>query len=301
MKNKSSNIALALALSLSVVSMPAHAAEKKYNITYSPGLLGEFKESLIEEYKKTYGAEDVTVSEVTGSVTVKVAISENMPMVDPSDVVFKNEEDAEQYYVLTNGWGPASMNPVQNETFVVQYGALVDGVDYTIRYVDDTTNTDVAMPEMGKANVDETIAAYAKVVEGYTFDTQSKMMTLTKDEEKNVLTFYYTAEDDTIYVDQIITEVIPGDVIVVQPPVAGEENEPTTTPNEPVEDVEDNDTPLANGDKENGEDVEENETPLANNELEKNNKMLYTTIGVIAVLGILLAIFVAMKKKKQEE
>ncbi len=306
MKNRFRKTVLAVMLSFSLTAIPTYAQEKYYHITYTPGLLGSFTSTLIEGYESTYGKEDVTVSQATGSVTIKVAANEDMPNAPTaSDITFKNLEDVNQYYVKTEGWQSPSTKVNQNETLVVQYGALVKGVDYTIRFVDNVTNTDVATPVMGKANVDETIAAYAKVIAGYTFDSQSKTTVLTENANQNIITFYYTAEDDAIYVDEEITNVIPGETVVVTNPVADD-----TTNNEVVDDnetplanvdeevVEDNETPLANADEEK---IEDNETPLASNEeLQNNNMMLYVGIGAVVVLGILIAFF-AKKKKKAEE
>lgn len=306
MRNKSGKIALVTMLALTLTVTPTYAKEKTYHITYSPGLIGKFKESLVDEYKKVYGKDDVSVSKATGAITIEADTDEKMPNAPTyNDIEIKNQEDASQYYVKAGGWEPSSKNIKQNETFVVQYGALVDGVDYTIRYVDAVTNTDVATPVLGKANKDETIAAYAKVIEGYTFDTQSKTKVLVENAKENVITFYYTAEDDTIYIENVVNNVVPGDVEVVTEPV-GEptvpgENQPATPGGEEAEVVDDNETPLANG-NEADETIEDNETPLANNadELQRNNMLLYSGIGIVAVVAILIAV-IAKKKKKVEE
>lgn len=307
MRNKSGKIALAMMLALTLSTTPTYANEKRfYHITYSPGLIGKFKQSLVDEYKKVYGEEDVIVSKVTGAIRIKASVDENMPNAPTqNDIEFKNAEDSSQYYVKSGGWEPSSTNIKQNETFVVQYGALVDGVDYTIRYVDAITNTDVATPVLGKANKNETIAAYAKNIEGYTFDTQSKTKVLVENAEENILTFYYTAEDDTIYIENVVNNVVPGDVEVVTEPV-GElvvpgENQPAVSGEDGTEVVGDNETPLANN-NETEETIKDNETPLANNadELKRNNMLLYSGIGIVAVVAVLIAI-IAKKKKKVEK
>lgn len=304
MRNKSGKIALAVMLALTLTTTPTYATERTYHITYSPGLLGKFKETLVDEYKKIYGKDDVTVSKATGAITIETGVNEKMPNAPTqNDIEFKNAEDASQYYVKT-GWEPAG-NIKQNETFVVQYGSLVNGVDYTIRYVDATTNTDVATPVLGKANKNETIAAYAKNIEGYTFDTQSKTKVLVENDEENVITFYYTAEDDTIYVDNVVNNVVPGDVEVVTEtvgePTAPGEGQPATPAEEETEVVEDNDTPLANG-NETEETIEDNETPLANNadELQRNNMLLYSGIGAVVIVAIIIAVIMNKKKKVEE-
>lgn len=315
MKNKKGLIVTAIALTMSMGSMQVKAVEKNYWITYSPGALGEFKESLVERYEKEYGAEDVEVSKATGAIRIKVEAQEDMPNAPTAnDITFKNSEHDGQYYVMTSGWQPASAKVLSNATYVVQYGALVEGVDYTIRYVDAVTNVDVETPVMGKANVNETIAAYAKNIEGYTFDSQSKTTVLVEDAEKNVITFYYTAEDDTVYVDEIINNVIPGDVVVVEqevPPTTTPDDGTTTTPeggttpetpdDTPTGDIDEDDTPLAGDDDTPSGDIDEDDTPLAGgDEAKDNNVMLYTGIGAIVVIGLIAAI-IAMKKRKVEE
>lgn len=275
------------------------ASSKYYQITYAPGSLGQFKESLINDYKQLYGSKNVSLSKATGSVTIKVEAKKAMPNAPTAqDISFKDNESQSQYYVLTSGWQPAALIVSENDTYVVQYGALTQGVEYSIRYVDITTRQDVALPVIARANINEVMNAYAKTVNGYMFDTQTKSITLTQDAKQNVLTFYYTANDNTVVVDRVEENVVTRNQIVTVPNPDNNGIPPNNNVNTPNNDtiINDNDTPAGNG--QNNETIDDQEVPLAKgDELSKNNQMLYVAI---AGTGLLLLVIVLVMNKKRK-
>lgn len=297
MKNKAYKFMISCACVLTLMNQSIHfisASSRYYQITFAPGSLGEFKQTLIQDYQNLYGTKNVNLSKATGSVTIKVEAEKTMPNAPTAqDTILK--DSLKQYYVLTSGWQPASTTVSENATYVVQYGALTNSVDYSIRYVDITTKQDIALPVFAKANSNEVMNAYAKSIDGYTFDTQTKSITLTSDVKQNVLTFYYTAGVETKVVNQVEENVVTRNQIVTIPNNNINTNIPLPN-NETI--LNENETPLSNAGT--NETIEDEKTPLSKgDELTKNNQILYYSLGGIAVLGILIGLFVILKKKKE--
>ncbi|MEG0275633.1 MAG: hypothetical protein RR630_01245 [Coprobacillus sp.] len=296
MKNKIYKTILSFACVLTLMGQSlsfVSASSKYYQITYAPGTTGQFKETLIQDYKKVYGAKNVSLSKATGSITIKVAAKKTMPNAPTAqDITLK--DTSKQYYVLTSGWQPASTTVSENATYVVQYGALTQGVEYSIRYVDNTTKQDVASPVFARANVNEVMNAYAKNIDGYTFDTQTKSITLTTDAKQNVLTFLYTAKENTVVVDEVEENTVIRNQVVTVPNNNANNNNNVNTPNND-QIINDDDVPLDNGG--NDQTIEDGEIPLAKgDELTTNNQMLYGGI-VIAGLAIVV-VLIAIKRKR---
>ena len=299
MKNKIMKLILSAVLSMTFMMGFTHNvnALKMYQITYSPGLIGSFSEELLKEYQKEYGKEKVALSKATGNITIQVAATKTMPNAPTAkDIQYKEQTNSNKYFVLTSGWQPAATTVTENETYVVQYGVLNQGVEYSIRYVDQTTLQDVASPVIGKANANEVISAYAKNVNNYIFNTQSKSIELTEDPLKNIITFYYTATEQEEVIDQIEENIITRDRVEVLPGNDQENNANTIIP--------DNQTPLGGETEQTPDtpttDIEENETPLAKaDDLTQNNEKLYYAMGgtLLAVLAVII-IVTAKKKKK---
>lgn len=267
------------------------AAERYYKITYAPGVIATFKDSLINEYKEKYGTQNVVQSQITGAITITVAAKQAMPNAPTAnDIEYK--ENQTQYYVLTSGWQPASTQVTENATYVVQYGTLINDVEYTIRYVDRTSNIDIETPVIARANKDEALIAYAKVIDGYTFDTQTKSIVLGSDAAQNVITFYYTNEG-TSNEQQVVDNVVINTVRPTTP----------TTPvqqGEPIVNVPENQTPQANAGDDQTVNIDDNQTPQFQGELERNNQKLYTTIvGVIILLVVAIGYVVFKRKNKK--
>lgn len=306
MKNKITKLIISAVLTLSMFSTMGLTtfakANKSYTITYAPGILGKFDENFINKNEKAYGKANVSVSKATGSITIKVASTAVMPNAPTAnDVEFKNSKNKDKYYVLTSGWQPASTKVSESETYVVQYGALVKGVEYTIRYVDAISNQDVATPTIARANAGEVMNAFAMNVNNYTFDSQAKSMKLSHDSKKNTITFYYNATVKTNVVNEEVITRVPLVTTVTNQTTTNVPVTNQTTPNNEETTINENDVPLANGDDNKEETtINENDVPLANgDELSKNNQTLYYSIGAIAVLGSLVALFIFLKKKKE--
>ena len=267
---------------------PLFASQRYYKITYAPGIMATFNQSLIQNYIDQYGQENVTQSQSTGAITIRVEANSYMPNAPTAnDVTFKKSDDIQTYYVLTSGWQPASTKVSENATFVVQYGSLKHSTEYTIRYVDQTTNLDLVSPVISRANIDETIVTYAKVLEGYTFNSQSQSIILNQESSQNIITFYYTPIEQTTQTETI-ENIVTNRIGTVQ----------ATTGQGGITNIPENITPQTSG-TDNKTTIADNQTPQVKGELAQNNQKLYTIFG----LGVILIIIVGyiIKRKRNEK
>lgn len=183
--------ALALALLISPIQvLAAQPAAKEYTVTYRPGNIARFTEELFQEYKDYYGEGKVSMSQATGSISITVPAGSIYPEAPQAGDIVLDEEHKGRYYVTTD-WRPTEETVMQDQDYVVDYAALIDAVEYSIRYVDAQTGMDVITPTITQGNAGDTITYTAKVIEHYEWDAYLKQMVLEKGKE-NVLTFYYT-------------------------------------------------------------------------------------------------------------
>ena len=96
-----------------------------------------------------------------------------------------------------------------NESFVVKYDALVDAVEYKVRYVDSQSGEDVAPPVITQGNAGQTYTYYSQQIANYSCDTASQSLTLTGNSGDNVITFEYTSTLEP----EVNRVEIPGDTI----------------------------------------------------------------------------------------
>ncbi len=193
---------LAMALLISPMQVDA-ASAKEYTVTYRPGNIARFSDALVQKYEHSYGEDKVSVSQATGSISVTVPAGSYYPEAPQAADIVLDEEHQGRYYVTT-GWIPTEETVMQDDDYVVDYAALVDAVNYSIRYVDAATGMDLVTPTMTQGNAADVITSTAKVIPGYEWDAYLKQMVLEMGKE-NVLTFYYTyvahPEYETVYVE----------------------------------------------------------------------------------------------------
>lgn len=191
------------------MTIQANAAEENtYTVTYRPGNIAKFSDHLYAGYVAVYGESQVSRSEATGSIKITVSAGSPYPAApDALDLVFDDAHKG-KYYVKTE-WRPTQETVTENGDYVVDYGALTDSVEYTIRFVDSKSGEDVATPVITMGNVNDQITYTAKAVQGYAYDSYVKQMTLTADTSKNEIRFQYTStEQPTTQVVQIPGETI---------------------------------------------------------------------------------------------
>lgn len=352
MKNLKSKIKFIGAfLALAVMCMPTMMVQAKentaetsktYTVTFRPGNVGAFAHADAVGDKKA-NAEAVAAEiygaysyEVTKNGAIKVTVSEGEPMP-----VAPNRIQAESGYFVkdTSIWGPGQDAQVEkNVDFVVDYGKLVNGVEYTVEYVDSSSGESIAPVYIAQANVGETrtVTAPRQIVisEGTVYNLSSKVTlekVLDADATKNVFTFSYTmaprgtVEEEIVtyietetYVDEgttVITMTEDGDAAEGEGGNAeGEGDDSATGTDNEGEAAGDNvtigdeDSPLNAGELEdenkgNAIDISEGKTPLANMNFGQgaNAAVIWSGIFALAAVGItLIWIFIRKKRAKEE-
>lgn len=335
----------AMALTVAFAMMPsvsAHAASE-YTVTFRPGNVGQFgiaseanseasaKDMAQEVADILYGAYDASVTE-NGAIKIKVPAGASIPAA-PAYII-----PDEGYFVKT--WGPESGTTVnKNADYVVDYGRLTDGVEYTVKYVDEQSGESIAPFATAYANVGESVQINAPATittsDAGTYvltSTATQQIVLDKDASANVIVFNYTYSYDpgTVTEDNII--VIPGGTVttteIVTIPAANEgnvepgavqvqggvndndadaDNEDNQNPD--VVDIEDEETPLADTTptEEAGEtdippeiiDIEEEEAPLAILQPDNGINFAVVLAGILGVVVVAVTALWIQMKKKQ--
>ncbi len=218
---------LLAAMLLVSLSLTAAAEEGgKYTVKIKPGRVARLNSD--------FGG---TVSEATGTVTIEVNPGDSMPVsleeLKAKGAITLTDEAGEKAYYVTgvkessigldeDGSLPSQVN--QNIELVLDYGVLIDPVDYVIRYVD-TEGNPLAAQLDSVGNAGDVVHSKAKVIEGYTVDSETKSLTLSGEAgAANELVFVYTyipgethvitnTQTNIQYVDggtRVETEIVPG-------------------------------------------------------------------------------------------
>lgn len=281
-----------MAWAVVLAMMPAMNAQaaSEYTVTFRPGNVGQFGIASEDNSAKTvkdmaqevadiyYSQYETTVTE-KGAIKVKVPAGAEMPAA-PGYVI-----PNDGYFVRT--WGPEQGQTVtKNVDYVVDYGRLIDGVEYTVKYVDAESGESLAPALTAYANIGDTITVNAPATittsDAGVYELTSEAtqeITLAADAASNVITFTYEYSYDPGTVTENVTVVIPGDTqVTTESVITYVDGEPVVVPGATV--ITDEDTPLAgdadadqNADAQDGEDqdaedqgtvnIEEEETPLA--------------------------------------
>lgn len=296
-----------------------------YTVTFRPGAVGKFGtvsgNDVCEggEYAyKTYGTNLISYSDDTGAITVEVEKNGEMPTIP---TVIPNDN-----YVENTNWKPETGSIVTKDLdYVADYSRLVNGVEYTIEYVDAATGVSIYPAYTTLGNVGDVITASLPTVITvsdaayyYPVSGQSVNMTLeAKDvsgNNPNTLVIRYNMEPRTT-TEEVITTYVEGGIIyniipgagpaaAVTPgggagaPVATDETENTEeeAPEDTVN-ITDGDTALADGnaDDANGSDatdttdITDEDVPEAALPTTAANIMwILLTVLVVAALGSFL-------------
>lgn len=217
-----------LALSMAVL-MPAvkvQAAES-YTVTFRPGNVGAFavsadaaggaKENAEAVAALSYAGYEVEVTQ-RGAIKVTVPAGAAVPAA-PSYIV------AEDGYFVKDAslWGPAGETVDRNMDFVVDYGKLIDGVEYTVEYVDSSSGESIAPVYITQANAGEsrTVTAPLQIIISgdvvYSLTSASSLeMILDADASKNVFTFRYSLAPAGSVEEEIVNYVDGGTVTTTE-------------------------------------------------------------------------------------
>lgn len=325
-------------VAMCIPTMKAQAAVDAYTVTFRPGNVGYFamektdaevdkqaeaKKVADAQYVGLYGADNVTV---TKNGAIKVMVPANAAV--PSAPIYIQAETG--YFVKdASVWGPATEQLAdKNMDYVVDYGKLVNGVEYTVEYVDSSSGESIAPVYIAQANIgdEREVTAPKQIVisEATVYNLTSEetlMLVLDADSTKNVFTFSYTMaprgtveeevvnyiDGGTVTVDETFTTFIDNGTTVTTIPAQGgagggeAENEQGTVV------IEDENVPLAPPAEEDANsgnmvNIGEEDVPLAS--FEDGN--VANTIAIVAGVFVLAAIAVALiwlraKKKKNDE
>lgn len=207
-------------------SVSAEAAGT-YTVTYRPGNVGKFALADTGETEVKAMAEEAAAAmgyrydyEVTENGAIKLFVPKGaLVPAAPSYIVAKDNYFAKNATI----WGPAQGQVVEkNIDFVVDYGKLVDGVEYTIQYLDSEDFSSVAPVAIAYGNIgaEETAVAPEMIVLSgattYVRDSEpTQSIVLGEDASENVITFFYTAKFVGDVTEKIIYQDVPGETVVV--------------------------------------------------------------------------------------
>ena len=232
-----------------------------------------------------------------------------------SNDVFPDEPSiaVEEGYVF-KGWNkqlPDVGSKVSGKAvYVAKYGVVIDGVTYTVRYVDEN-RVDIATAKTMLAERGTSITERAKTVPGYTYQQAQQSFTVENDTE---ILFVYTLTNpeeviryETVEQQEVINQVVNGPNTNTQTPANpnAQTTTPNTTPNtEGEEDINENPQPQDDGDQdtqdgEGEKDIEDNETPQGDGS-GPNYALLGSITGVLLVIGGFI-VYLYLKKHKEEE
>lgn len=310
---------------------------RTYQITYRPGQVGRFTESWFEELEAFCERHDYSApqkSEATGNISVTLPARAEYPSAPTAEDVELGENEGRYYF---KGWkDQAPVEAVEGDAdFVAAYGALKNGVEYQIRYVDAVSGAEVAVPVISVGSLGEAVSATAKMVPDYVYDAAQKTLTLGADAGQNVLEFRYTSTLEPVINETVTTEA--GDVIVqqigaegVQEPAGEAEETAAPAAGEPagggaatgaapeaaaggdeaaggLTEAPDEPVPQAGGDEAEQEDtqaeneeVPDEEVPLVNAD-RGTPPLLTVTLAGGGVLLLAAAVFLYKKKRKVQE
>lgn len=278
------------------------AVEREYKITFKSGSQGVFDVSDL--------GKNATYNDKHTSVTYTVKAGEAFPDV-PELIINEGYRN--------NMWSDelptVGSQVTEKQVYVAKYTKLVNGVEFTVKYVD-TNGVEIATPTIYTTDLGTEEVVRAKTVEGYQPDSLQKRLVVSR--ENVEIQFVYTSTEQATeapVIEQIVyVEGEPVYVDVVQPgATVGTTTAGTTgggtavggttgeTAGDQTTDIEDNETPQAGVDDDNTTNIEDNETPQAGaNESSTDNTALYVGGGIGAVAVLALIAYLLSKRKKQE-
>jgi len=293
---------VAFALMLGIPSVNVYAADT-YTITFRPGDVGYFALEANPEGDRQVMAEAVAAQEYAGydyTVTKNGAIKVEVAAgaVAPQAPTYIQTEAG---YFVKNVmlWGPERRGVDRNKDYVVDYGKLVDGVEYVVKYVDSASGESIAPVYIVQANIGEkrVVTAPEQIITGGTsvYNLVSKgtlEYVLDGDATKNVFVFSYTMvplqpiieeinRTETVTRTEIETLIVPGVQEDNEGNEEGEGNENEDT-EENIE--EDNNNPGDNQENENSGtvDIQDQEVPLADGGDQDNQEELQEVVIIEA-------------------
>lgn len=132
----------------------------------------------------------------SSKVTIEVAEKSDLPTL-PDSLSYVNVPSKNYYLLPISEWGyTKNQGKVsRNEEIVVQYGSLLNGIEYTVYYIERGTTRNIALPKIERVEASTgTVSADAIAVNGYTLAAGSptkKTITLDPTISDNKIVFEY--------------------------------------------------------------------------------------------------------------
>ena len=291
-------------------SLPVHAAATS-TVTFRAGNVGTFDTSKISSID---GKLEVTENYLKFTVEKGDDLSDFFADDAALDSTLAYCLDVEENYFLKDcdSYGASvGASNFHNTEYVLDYGVLVDGVSYTVYYVDKESGEQITAPTIAYRNKGESVEVTPLSIAGY--PTTDEPVTLTLSESGgNEVTFYYTAsEEQTTVVNTIVNTTTTGQTTTA----AGAANGANAAAGgndggnadgadaQQVENIADEQTPLdagANGDADNGETtIEDEDVPLqAGFAQSVKAYVIPITVGIFAAALIVAVVILLYRKKK---
>ena len=141
--------------------MPAHATEaeesgaKTYEITIRAGEHGNFKEDKVNAYYES-----------DKKIVFKVAKGVEFPKISTAGIVDIDKAYEGKYYIVNQYYYIEHVN--RNAEFVIEYGRLVNGIEYKVEFVDNATGVQIADPIFNWGSTGSSTEYYsAKTIANY--------------------------------------------------------------------------------------------------------------------------------------
>lgn len=214
--------------------------------------------------------------------------------------IFPNEPSiaVEDGYVF-QGWSKelpeVGTNVTGKQVYVAKYGVVINGIIYTVRYVDENkVDIATATTMLGEKGTEYTVRA--KTVPGYTFQETTKSFNLESNNQEIVFVYTLTNPDlvvrnETVYEYENVNQTVGGTT-------QGQGGNQANT--NPETDAPENVTPAGGGENtpEEEETIEDEENPLANTDgVSKYTMLISVFAGVLLLAGV--GAYLVLKKRKK--
>ena len=295
---------------------------KTYTVTFHPGNVGSFTD--LDDVVAIYGNQEGVVSaKATEMGAIKLTVAPGTKVTAPLGI------EAEGDYYYRQQWNETVEGTVtKNADYVPQFGRLIDGIEYQVKFLIKGTETSVYPPVFNRGNVGDelsfTALANIPVSAGAFYVLQgeaTRNLVLDADPDNNILIFEYVLQDryavtseSTLLTDggtvtTVESVTVPGAAApagggggaapaAVAPAAAAEAPAELTT-------IDEGQTALAAGIPESPEEattnIEEPETPLdANLSQTTNLPYLILTGALIAAIAVGFYVYTKKNPRKSE-
>ena len=293
---------------------------KTYTVTFHPGNVGSFTD--LDAVVAIYDAQEGVSAVSTEMGAIKLKVAPNTKIAAPLGIA------AEGDYYYRQQWNETVEETVtKNADYVPQFGRLVDGIEYQVKFLIQGTETSVYPPVFNRGNVGDELSFTAltsiPVSAGAYYILQgaaTRPLVLDADSDKNILIFEYVLQDryavtseSTLLTDGgTVTTVeavtVPGAApaaaggggaapAAVAPAAAAEEAPAELTT------IDEGQTALAASIPENAEEattnIEEPETPLDAN-LSQTTNLPYLILTGVLIAAIAVGFYVYTKKNPRK-